>query len=281
MTQTTALPYIVCLLILLPPCLLHAESTDNPYPEDFFRERPRMPKNPRVRDGAWFGARFLPPEGVFRGLNDVSIGEGAQVGTVHYNSTASDMGLRYGDILLVMHGREINGIDQAGAAIGSYDTGDEVVAIVARDGERIELRAVMRSFLNSGFQAMSEAEKEAHMRRMQRERSEGRLLSTDRRKLARERARRLSLERAGLRQGMEPARLLKIHERYYEDVLGAAPGAGLPHIKLSGVPFSFSFRCDIDCSRFEQSVPVEYDRSHTVSNAWRLDYCVEVDADEL
>lgn len=87
----------------------------------------------------WLGARLQPVDGVMAQALGLDRPRGALVGQVYPNSAAAAAGLRQGDIVLAVDGREVNNESGARFRLATRAAGEEAVFAVLRQNQRVEL----------------------------------------------------------------------------------------------------------------------------------------------
>jgi putative serine protease PepD len=80
---------------------------------------------------------------------EIGVAQGVAVLAVDSGSGADDAGLQQGDIIVEIDGVPMTAFESLADYIDSRDVGDEVTLSVQRDGERLELRAELKSWDSS------------------------------------------------------------------------------------------------------------------------------------
>lgn len=104
----------------------------------------------RVAQALSEGREFVPGFLGIRGENAATGSEaGAVIVEVTAGSAAEAAGVKVGDLLVALNGRPVTGIVDLAAQIRNREAGDEVVVTVVRDGDSLDLTAILRSAADS------------------------------------------------------------------------------------------------------------------------------------
>lgn len=163
---------VIALVILTgSQCILSVEGTD-PYPSEFYEqssaaERPSMP---------WFGAGLTTTTPEAQRRNHTRADQGVLVTRVYPNTTASEMGVQAGDLIVNVNGSNITGARVAGGSIGRLSSGDEIQVNIIRDGVEQKLNGTMRTAAESYISGMTPKQRLAYFREKREERLMERML---------------------------------------------------------------------------------------------------------
>ncbi|HEY3176014.1 MAG TPA: PDZ domain-containing protein [Candidatus Polarisedimenticolia bacterium] len=122
----------------------------------------------------WLGVEVHPMSGDLREALKAPRDRGILVNRVVENSPAADSGIRAGDIIISVDGKDVDNIGDIGRALGDRDEGDKVSVSVIRDGSEKTIdvkvsdrpgRRGRRSWV--GPRGMSDEEREAIERSVQ------------------------------------------------------------------------------------------------------------------
>jgi S1-C subfamily serine protease len=69
--------------------------------------------------------------------------EGYPISGASPGSPAERGGLKGGDVIVELGGQKIGGLEDFDSALRKFSAGDEVIVIVLRKGERVELKVVL------------------------------------------------------------------------------------------------------------------------------------------
>lgn len=103
----------------------------------------QQPFSPRRPSAAPFGGGFFTPDGPILGIVVRDEAGAVTVDTVIPGSPAAEAGLQPGDIIVGLDGDEVGTVAALIAAIRARQAGDAVALTVEREGERLELEAIL------------------------------------------------------------------------------------------------------------------------------------------
>ncbi|RPI46356.1 MAG: PDZ domain-containing protein, partial [Bacteroidetes bacterium] len=89
-----------------------------------------------VRRG-YLGVMIRNVDGEFARENNLDVSQGAYVDSVLENSAAQKAGLREGDVIISIEGREINRSAQLQEAVATHRPGEEIEMVADRNGRRV------------------------------------------------------------------------------------------------------------------------------------------------